>query len=235
MGSGKSSGSSSAALTQEQKDQIAAQTGFLKDTLIPAYQNTIKGAEANYTEANPYLVAAAKKGYDISGDVAKNASKDATGMINTGATGLSSLFDKNYEANQVNAALQSGNEAAREAYGQNNASMGAAGQLGSARAALAGQNLKSLNAQRQATAAAGAQAGVQANKAAAANSLITGGGSYLNTGLGAAGQQVGMANAPMDLYQKYASVVYGTPGSSGGNFQGSQGQNTSGKSSGFKL
>jgi len=235
MGSGKSSGSSQAVLSDEQKEQVKAQTGLLKDTLIPAYQNTIKGAEANYTEANPFLVSAAKEGYKTAGDVATDATSGGTSMINTGSTGLSSLFDKDYEANQVNAALQTGKEAAREAYGANNASMGAAGQLGSARAALASRNLESLDKQRQSTAAAGAQAGVQANKAAAANSLITGGGSYLNTGLGAAGQKVNMANAPMDLYQKYASVVYGTPGSSGGNFQGTQGQNTSGKSSGFKL
>jgi len=235
MGGGKSSGSSAPVVTQEQKDQLKAQTGLLTDTLIPAYQNTIAGAKSNYEEANPFLVNAAKAGYKITGDVAKDATKSGTGMIDTGATGLSSLFDKNYEANQINAALQAGNESAREAYGQNNAAMGAAGQLGSARAALAGQNLQSLNAQRQATAAAGAQAGVQANKANAATSLISGGGSLLNTGLDATGKQVGMANAPMDLYSKYASIVYGTPGSGGGNFAGTQGSDNKSSSFGFNL
>ena len=235
MGGGKSSGSSAPVVTEEQKAQLRAQTGLLTDTLIPAYQKTVAGAEGNLKDLSPYVNNAAKAGYNLTGQVAKDASAGGQGMINTGATGLSSLFDKNYEQNQINAALQAGNESAREAYGQNNASMGAAGQLGSARAALAGQNLQSLNAQRQATAAAGAQAGVQANKAAAANSLVSGGGSLLNTGLSAQGQQLQMANAPMDLYSKYASIVYGTPGSGGGNFAGTQGSNNTSTSFGFNL
>lgn len=233
MGGSKGSSSSAPVVTQEQKDQLKAQTGLLTDTLIPAYQKTIGGAEAWKNELSPYVSDAAKAGYKIAGDVASDATADGTSMIGTGSTGLSSLFDKDYEANQVNAALQAGKEASREAYGANNASMGAAGQLGSARAALAGQNLQSLDKQRQATAAAGAQAGVQANKAAAATSLMSGGQSYLNSGLGAAGQQVQMANAPMDLYSKYASIMYGSPGSGGGNYAGTQGSNTSGKS--FKI
>lgn len=230
MGASKGSSSSAPVVTQEQKDQLKAQTGLLTDTLIPAYQKTIAGAEGSLKELSPYVNSAAKAGYKIAGDVASDATTDGTSMISTGSTGLSSLFDKDYEANQVNAALQAGKEASREAYGANNASMGAAGQLGSARAALAGQNLQSLDKQRQATAAAGAQAGVQANKAAAATSLMSGGQSYLNTGLNAAGQQVQMANAPMDLYSKYASIMYGSPGSGGGNYAGTQGSNTSGKS-----
>jgi len=112
---------------------------------------------------------------------------------------------------------------------------GAAGGLGSARQALADRNLSSLNEQRQATAAAGAQAGVQANKAAAAQSLMAGGTAATNVGLGAAGQQLQMANAPMDLYSKYASIVYGTPGGGGGNYSGTQGQNTSQSGKGFKI
>jgi hypothetical protein len=235
MGMGKSSGSSAPVVTQEQKDQLKAQTGLLTDTLIPAYQKTIGEASNRLTALDPYINEAAKSGYNLTGNVAQGATAAGTGMIGQGATGLGSLFDPNYEKGQVNAALQAGNEAARESYGQNNAAMGAAGQLGSARSALASQNLESLNAQRQATAAANAQAGVQGNKAAAANALMTGGGNLLTTGLGAAGQQIGMANAPLDTYGKYASIVFGTPGSSGGNFAGTQGQNTSGKSSGFKL
>lgn len=235
MGSGKSSGSSAAVVTQEQKDQLKAQTGLLTDTLIPAYEKTISGAEGKMNELSPYVNEAAKAGYNLTGDVAQGATAAGTGMIGQGATGLGALFDPQYEQQQVDAALQAGREATREQLGGQNAMYGAAGGLGSSRQALADQNLKQLGEQRQATAAAGARAGVQANKAAAAQSLMAGGGSLLNTGLGAAGQQVGMANAPLDMYSKYASIVFGTPGSGGGNFQGTQGQNTSSKGSGFKL
>lgn len=232
-GSGKSSGSSAPVVTQEQKDQLAAQTGLLTGTLIPAYQKTIGEAESKFRELAPYVNEASKAGYNLTGDVAQGATAAGTGLISQGATGLGALFDPNYEEGQVQAAMQPAREAIREQVGSENAMFGGAGGAGSSRYALARENTKQLGEQRLATAAAAARAGVQANKAAAAQSLMAGGGSLLNTGLGAAGQKVQMANAPMDLYSKYASIVYGTPGSSGGNFAGTQGQ--TGSSKGFKI
>ena len=235
MGGGKSSSSSAPVVTQEQKDQLKAQTGLLTDTLIPAYKDTISGAKANYEQSNPHLVAAAKQGYDLSGSAAKQGVEGGIQGIQTGAKELASLFGSDYEEGQVQAALQSGREATREQLGGQNAMYGGAGGLGSARHALADTNLAQLGAQRQATAAAAARAGVQANRASAATSLIGAGQNFLNTGLNSSNQQVGMANAPMDLYSKYAGVVFGTPGSGGGNFAGTQGSNTSSSGWGFKL
>jgi hypothetical protein len=100
--------------------------------------------------------------------------------------------------------------------------------------ALADKNLSSLNAQRQATAAAEAQARVQANRANAAGQVMAGGQQLANLGLTAAGQRVGYSTAPMDLYSKYASIVYGTPqASTTPNFAGTQG--TTGTSKGFRI
>ena len=230
MGSSKGSSSSAPVVTQEQKDQLKAQTGFLTDTLIPTYQKTIGGAGDVLGNVQGMTNQAANAGYNLTGNVAQGATAAGTGMVGLGASGLAGLFDPNYERGQVNAALQAGREATREQLGGQNAMYGAAGGLGSSRHALADQNLAQLGSQRQATAAAGAQAQVQANKAAAAQSLMSGGQGLLGTGLSAAGQQVGMAGAPLDAYSKYASIVFGTPGSGGGNFAGTQGSNTSGKS-----
>jgi hypothetical protein len=100
--------------------------------------------------------------------------------------------------------------------------------------ALADANLASLNAQRQATAAAGAQAQVQANKAAAAQALMGGGQQSLTAANQAAASRIGYAQTPQDIYAKYASVVYGTPqASTTPNFAGTQGQKTSSKGFGF--
>jgi hypothetical protein len=100
--------------------------------------------------------------------------------------------------------------------------------------ALADRNLSSLNAQRQATAAAGAQSQVQQNRMAAANSMLGAGQNLANLGLGAATQQITSASAPMDAYAKYASIIYGTPqASTTANFAGTQGQKTSSKGFGF--
>jgi hypothetical protein len=112
---------------------------------------------------------------------------------------------------------------------------GAAGGLGSARHALADTNLRQLGEQRQATAAAEAQAKVQANKAAAAQALLGAGQTGLTSAQQAAAGRVALAQTPQDVLAKYASVIYGTPQSSTTpNFAGTQGSVGSSSSKGFK-
>ena len=166
------------------------------------------------------------------------ALQEATGAagLTTGMAGLASLFNPQYEEGQVQAALQAGRESGREEMNQQVAGYGAAGGLGSARQALASQNLAGLQEQRQATAAASARAGVQANKAAAARELMAGGQGQLTAAQQAAAGRVSLAQTPQDILAKYASVVYGTPqGSTTPNFAGTQGSSTSGKGYGIKL
>ena len=234
MGFGKGSGSSAPVVTEEQKELLRAQTGFLTKTALPQYTKTIGGAESRLGEAEKYINKAALDVYGRSGDVAKSATETASEIAGEGAKTLGTLFDPLYEQNQIFAALQAGREAAREAQLGQNAMYGAAGGLGSARMALADRNLASLNAQRQATAAAGAQAQVQANRLGAARTGLESGVSLANLGMGAGQQQISATGAPLDLYSKYASVVYGTPqASTTPSFQGTQGQRTTSKGFGF--
>jgi hypothetical protein len=91
-----------------------------------------------------------------------------------------------------------------------------------------------LNAQRQATAAAGAQAQVQGSRLAAARTGLESGTNLANLMMDAGKQQISTSGAPLDLYSKYASIVYGTPqASTTPNFTGTQGQQTSSKGFGF--
>ena len=234
MGGGKSSGSSSAVLTPEQKDLLATQTEALKSTFLPAYKETVGGAQERLGLSQPYVNEAAKAAYAQAGDVAKMGTQAGKEAYGAGLSQLGQLFDPNYEKNQINAALQAGRESARESQAGQNAMYGAAGGLGSSRMALADRNLSSLNAQRQATAAAGAQSQVQQNRMAAANSMLGAGQNLANLGMSAAGQQISSASAPMDAYSKYASIIYGTPqASTAPNFAGTQGANTSSK--GFRI
>jgi hypothetical protein len=174
--------------------------------------------------------------YTQAGDVSKSSIEGANAMISSGNKTLQALFDPEYEKGQINAALQAGRESARESQLGQNAMYGGAGGLGSSRMALADKNLSSLNAQRQATAAAEAQAKVQANRANAAQAVMGQGQQLANLGLTATGQRVGYSTAPMDLYSKYASIVYGTPqASTTPNFTGTQGSTTQGKGMGFKI
>ncbi len=234
MGFGKGGTTSSVQMTPEQADLLKTQTGALKETFLPAYQKTIGDAGTVLRDVQGYQNKAALNAFNQAGQVSGESVGGARNMINAGTDTLTQLFNPDYESNQINAALQAGRESARESQAGQNAMYGAAGGLGSSRMALADKNLASLNAQRQATAAAGAQSQVQQNRMAAANSMLGSGQNLLNTGLTAAGQQVGYSTAPMDLYSKYAGIVYGTPqASTTPNFSGTQGQKASSKGFGF--
>ena len=232
MGSSKGSSTSTPVVTQEQKDLLRAQTGFLTDTALPAYKKTIGQAGDVYAGAAPKILGAADTASDVASRTGAANELAGTAGLMTGMSGLASLFNPQYEEGQVNAALQAGRESGRELVNQQNAGYGAAGGLGSARSALANANLAGLQEQRQATAAAAARAGVQANKAAAANQLATIGSGAINAANAAAAARIGYAGAPQDAYSKYASVIFGTPqGSTTPAFGGTQGTQTSGKSS----
>jgi len=231
MGASKGSSSSAPVVTEEQKALLKAQTGALTDTFLPAYKKTIGMANDVYGQSNPAATSAANTAMGVAGRTGAANEAAGTRGVQTGMEGLASLFDPQYEQQQVDAALQAGRESARESQAGQNAMYGAAGGLGSSRMALADRNLSSLNEQRQATAAASARAGVQANKAAAANQLATLGGQQITSANQAAGARIGYAQTPQDVLAKYASVIYGTPqGSTTPNFAGTQGSNTSGKS-----
>ena len=236
MGSGKSSGNQQAVVTQEQKNLLNAQTGVLTGTAFPAYQNTIAQAKDVYGQTAPAAINAANNASNVAQQTGGLQQATGSAGLLGGMAGLASLFGPQYKEQQVQAALQAGRETSREALGAQNAMYGGAGGLGSARQALADTNLSSLNAQRQATAAANASAGVEANRAAAANQLATLGQQSLQGANQAAAAQIGYAGTPQDILAKYASVIYGTPqASTTPNFQGTQGQTSSSKGSGFKI
>lgn len=201
MGGGKSSGSSAPVVTQEQKDAIRAQTDFLTGTALPAYQQTISGAQGVYGQVNPYATQAAKNAYEnaagvsnaqqtIGGELAQGgrqlgfaggggtknvADLMATGgqnLATAGTQGLMNLFSPDYKTEQIQASLQPAREAIREQQAGQNAMYGGAGGLGSSRMALADKNLSQLGQQRLQSAAAQTSAAVEGQRQQAANTLL---------------------------------------------------------------
>lgn len=236
MGSSKGSSTTTVQMTPEQRELLQTQTNALKNVFIPAYANTISGAGQAYQQTAPAATTAAQNAMNVAGQSGNLQQATGTSNLLTGSTGLQALFDPQYEQNQIQAALQAGRESGRELVNQQNAAYGAAGSLGSSRAALAGENLASLQEQRQATAAAEAQAKVQANKAAAAQALMGGGQTQLGAANQLAAANIGYAQTPQDIYNKYAQVIFGVPqGSTTPNFSGTQGQTNTGTSKGFSL
>jgi hypothetical protein len=146
------------------------------------------------------------------------------------------LFNPDYERTQIQAALAPAQSQYQQNIANQQAQFGGTGNLGSARQALAGQQLAGSNAAQQAQIAAQIQSGIAGQRAQAAGTLASLGQGGLGQSIGAAGQGITAAMTPQQLYNQYASVIFGTPsGSYNPNFSGTQGQSQTGMNIGARL
>lgn len=211
-------------LTQEQKDLLRAQTDLFTKTLGPTYERTVEGAKDIYQGLAPGFAEQAQLGQAAAGRVGDIYEAAGTGALGLGLSGLSSVFGPEYQQQQLEAALQPGQEQyARDISGLQTR-FGGAGGLGSARSALAGANLASLQSQRQGTVAAQTLGNIENLRAGAAGQLAAAGAQGLGAAINARSAAQQFAGSPLDLYNKYAGVVFGVPGASvNPNFAGTQG------------
>lgn len=228
MSFGKSSSTSNPVLTQEQRDMIAAQTGFFTGTIAPTYSSAVQGATDVYNRNAGGVLNAAQNQAGVAGQAQETLGSTGESALRTGISGLESLFSPDYERNQINAALAP----AQAQYEQNLAGQqmqfGGTGNLGSARQALAGRQLAGSNMATQAQTAAQIQANIAGQRAGVGSQLAQLGQGGIGQAIGAAGQQVSAAMTPQQLYNQYASVIFGTPAASySPDFRGTQGTTTS--------
>ena len=193
-------------------------------TVQPAFQQAVGGATDVYNRnvagvgaAAQNLGGVAQQAQDVLGGTGESA-------LRTGISGLQNLFGNDYEAQQLQAALAP----AQAQYQQNlaglQAGFGGAGQIGSARQALAQTQLAGQTQALQQQAAAGVLKDIAAQRLAAGQALTQAGQGGIGQALGAAGQKITAAMTPQQLYNQYASVLFGTPAQSyTGQFGGTQG------------
>ena len=107
MSFGKSGGTSvtTPELTPEQRSQIAAQNKFFTETIAPTYQQAVGSATDLYNKASPGVTQAAQNLSGMAGQVQKAVGETGESALRTGISGLESLFSKDYEQQQLNAAM----------------------------------------------------------------------------------------------------------------------------------
>jgi hypothetical protein len=229
MSFGKSGGTQTVipTLSPEQNAMLAAQTGLFTGTVGPAYQQAVTGATNTYNQSAPGVTQAAQNLSNASGQAQQALGTTGESALNTGISALQNIGSADYQKNQLQAAMMP----AQAQYAQNianqNAQFGGAGELGSARQALAGQQVAGANQAAQMSALAQAQNNIANQQIQAGSTLgqlgqsgITGAQNAATTGLTA-------AMAPQQLYNQYASVLFGTPSASyNPSFQGTQGSTT---------
>lgn len=234
MSFGKSTQSMTPELSPEQKAQIAAQTEFFTGTIKPTYEQAVKGATNLYNQNAPGALSAAQNLAGTAGQVQSALGETGESALRTGVSGLESLFTPDYERSQILSAITPAQAQFKSNVADLKRQFGGMGNLGSARQALAERQLAGATQAAQAQTAAKIQQDIAQQRAGVAAQLAGIGQGGLGQAMGAAGQRVAASQIPQDLYNKYASVIFGTPQSSyNPDFSGTQTKNTSGSE--FKL
>jgi hypothetical protein len=224
---GKSTTTSNPVLTPEQRAQIAAQNEFFTKTIAPTYKGAVLGATDIYNRAAGGVANAAQNQAEQAYQAQQALGSTGESALRTGITGLQTLFDPNYERNQVMAALAPAQAQYEQNLEMQRRQFGGAGNMGSARQALADRALAGSTQSAQMMTAANLQSQIAQQRAAAAGQLASLGQGGIGQAISAAGIPVSAAMAPQDLYNKYASVIFGTPSSSyNPDFSGTQGKVT---------
>jgi len=229
MSLGKSGGTQTVipTLSPEQNAMIAAQTGLYTGTVGPSIQNAVNGGTQMYNASAPGVNYAAQNLAGTAAQAQQELGATGNSALNTGIAGLENLYTPQYEAQQLQAALQPGEAQYAQNIAQQNAQFGGAGQLGSAREALAEAQTAGSAQAAQMQAAAQVENNIAQQRSAAANQLIGAGQTGISGAQAAAQNQIAAAMTPQQLYNQYASILYGTPQASyNPNFSGTQGSQT---------
>jgi len=237
MSGGKSNNQSSTdpRLTGAQASQVEAQNKFFTDTLAPTYTGAVKGATDVYNQAAGGVLNAAQNQAGVARQAQKSLGETGESALRTGIGGLESLFNPDYEANQIQSALAPAQAQYQQNIANQQAQFGGTGNLGSARQALAGRQAAGANQAMMAKTAADIQANVAQQRAGVGAQLANLGQSGLGQSLGAAGQATSAAMTPQQLYNQYASVIFGTPAASYSLGPTGSSTSSSGSNLGFKI
>lgn len=234
MSFGKSSSTTTPTLTAEQKAQIAAQTGFFTGTIAPTYQQAVRGATDIYNQNAGGVLNAAQNQAGVARQAQETLGGTGESALRTGISGLESLFSPDYEANQIQSALAPAQAQYLQNVAGQRAQFGGTGMLGSARQALADRQLAGATQAAQMQTAAQVQRDIAGQRAGVGSQLAQLGQGGIGQALGAAGSAVSAAMTPQQLYNQYASVIFGTPAASyNPDFRGTQGSSTTGYKAGL--
>ena len=149
MSFGKQSGTtySNPELTPEQRQQIQAQNELFTSTIAPNIKGAVTGATNLYQSNAPGVLNAAQNLAGTASQAGQTLGETGESAVRTGITGLESLFGKDYERQQLEAALGPAQGMYQKNLQDLSAQFGSAGGLGSARNALAAGRSQRLTLQ----------------------------------------------------------------------------------------
>jgi hypothetical protein len=195
----------------EQIKDIQDTNKFKTDTIMPAWKDYMGDVNRTYDQNLPGMTKAAQGLGNYAGQVGSTLGETGESAARTGISGLSQFFDPKYGQEQFAAAMSPIQSQYMQNVANQGAQFGGAGQLGSARQALAGQQLAGANQAAQMNAAANVMNNLNNQRLQAGSALGQLGSNYLNTGLNAMGTKLGAAERPMDWMSSRGKMLGLTP------------------------
>lgn len=214
MGKGGSTTYTTPELTPEQRQQIQAQNELFTSTIAPNIKEAVTTGSSLYKWGAPGVLNAAQQLAGQASQAGQTLGETGENAVRTGITGLTSLFGPDYERQQLEAALGPAQGMYQKNLQDLSAQFGAAGGLGSARNALAAQQLAGQTQATQAATAANVLKDINAQRLQAGGMLAQLGQGGLGQAIGAAQTGVGAAMTPQDYFNKYLAGPYGAPAAS---------------------
>jgi hypothetical protein len=236
MSAGTNTTVTTPTLPEEQKQMMAAQTELYKNYIAPAYAGLIGQGQTMWNNNIGGMTNAGQNLAGVGRQIQQTAGEVGESALRTGVAGLESLFNPDYERNQISAAMAPAQAQYQQNIANQNAMFGGTGNMGSARQALADRQLAGQAQSLQAQTAAQIQQNI-ANQRAGVGAQLAGIGSG---GLGQAlqGAQAGVAASgiPMDKFAQLAGIYMGVPSQSyNPNFSGTQGSTQTGNKFGISI
>ena len=236
MNAGTNTTVTTPTISPEQQQMMAAQTDLFKNYLAPAYAGLIGQGQTTYNQNIGGMTNAGQNLAGVGRQVQQTAGEVGESALRTGVTGLQSLFNPDYERNQISAALAPAQSQYMQNLAGQQAQFGGAGNLGSARQALAGQQLAGQNQALQASTAAQIQQNIANQRAGVGAQLAGIGSSGLGQAIQGAQTAVGASQIPMNAFAQLAGIYQGVPIQAGvPNFSGTQGSSATGNKFGISI
>ena len=210
-GATSSSNSSQVSYLPEQISDIKNTNAFKEDVVRPGMTSAMQAGQNVYQNSLPGIYKSAQNLAGTAGQVQQTAGEVGESALRTGVSGLESLFGKDYEANQIQNALAPAQAQYMQNITNQGANFGGAGQLGSARQALAGQQMAGANQAQMASTAAQVQQNIANQRAGVGAQLANIGSQGLGQSLNAAGTGYTAAAAPQQFTNQYMQGQYGLP------------------------
>lgn len=196
----------------EQITDIQKRNEFAHGTMMPTYKDYIGDINKTYEQSLPGMYKQAQNLGNYAQQVGQVGGEVGESAARTGVTGLESFFDPRFGAEQFQAAMAPIQQQYQTNLANQSAGFGGAGQLGSARQALAQGQLAGANQAAQMQAAAGVMRDLNQQRLQAGSALGQLGQGYLGQGLGAQQVAMGAAERPMDWAASRGKALSYVPG-----------------------